>query len=151
MAFQESFTSYIPLHINLTGDHRPISGIDRAWYLLRSYRDLGGFAGLIPAAALGFYFVLSADADSGRKRLTTLLAGMLLAYSIYPVLSGQFWHYHWMPFAYFAALCGALVLTDRAPKSPYWSSRVNELTTAPVRKPSPARTSASVVRSGGRW
>ena len=126
-AFQESFTSYIPLHINLTGNHRTISGLNRAWYLLRSYRGLGGLAGLAPAAAFGFYLVLSADRDSRRKRLAALLAGMLAAYSIYPVLSGQFWHYHWMPFAYFAALSGALVLTNTALVTPHWTSRVMPL------------------------
>ena len=38
-----------------------------------------------------------------------MLAGLTIVYSIYPVLAGQFWPYHWMPFQYFIVLTSSFL------------------------------------------
>lgn len=115
--FREMFASYLPLHIQLTGDHAMITGMARVRYLLDSYRNFGGLGMLLVPAALGIYIALSDQEDRSRSRFVLLLLGLLGLYSIYPALSGQFWDYHWMPFAYFGSLCGALVLLPQAKPS----------------------------------
>ncbi len=112
--FREMFASYLPLHIQLTGDHAMVSGMARIRYLLDSYRNFGGLGMLLVPAALGIHIALSEQEDRYKTRFVLLLLALLGLYSIYPALSGQFWDYHWMPFAYFGSLCGALVLLPQA-------------------------------------
>lgn len=112
--FWEMLSSYLPLHVQLTGDHEMITGMARLKYLFASYREFGGLSLLLIPAMLGVYIALSESDRSSHKRLVALLFSLMALYSIYPALSGQFWDYHWMPFIYFASLCAALSLSPPA-------------------------------------
>ena len=51
---------------------------------------------------------------SGEKRRQVwLLTGMAVCYCIYPVLSGQFWDYHWLIFLYWLTVLIGLAFVDR--------------------------------------
>ena len=109
--FWEMLTSYLPLHVQLNGDHRLLFGWEKVKYLLVGLKHLGGHSlWLIPALS-GVALTLHWGGLSGRqKRAVWLLVAMTLAYNIYPVLSGQFWDYHWIPFLYCIILLSSLVL-----------------------------------------
>lgn len=114
-AFLEMFFSYLPLHLELAGDHTTLRGLDKWLYLIKGYRSLGGRTVLLFPASLGIYLaLLETEARTRTRRLAILLTAMAFLYSIYPVFSGQFWDYHWMPFLYFVSLCGALILVPAA-------------------------------------
>ena len=108
--FWEIFSSYIPLHLHLSTDHRTIEGMERWLYLLNSYRKLGGWQILLIPISLGTYLLFSTNTTKRETKFAILLLSLLLFYSIYPVLSGQFWNYHWMPFVYFGSLCASFIL-----------------------------------------
>ncbi len=108
--FWEMFSSYLPLHIQLTGDHHLVHGFEKIIYLVESYQRMGGLSGLFIAGVLGVFMAVGEIETPERRRPAILLFGLALLYSLYPVLSGQFFDYHWMPFAYFGSLCAALVL-----------------------------------------
>lgn len=108
--FWDMFSSYLPLHTNLTVSHETISGLARLEYIVKSYRHFGGLGALLIPTALGMYIVFSELENKSKTKFIVLLTTLLVLYSIYPVLSGQFWPYHWMPFAYFGSLCATLVL-----------------------------------------
>jgi hypothetical protein len=103
--------SYLPLHLNLTRTHRTISGMARLKYLAESYQALGGRSlWLIPAGLGGFIAGFEARLRPEQRRQVLLLGSLAILYSFYPVLTGQFFLYHWMPFQYFIVLFAALTL-----------------------------------------
>lgn len=109
--FWDMFSNYIPLYIQLTSDHRVISGFTRTIYLFVSYQKLGGMQILLVPTALGTYIAFSVlEKKPAKIKFVLLLLGLLFLYSIYPVFAGQFWPYHWMPFIYFGSLCASLLL-----------------------------------------
>ncbi|MBN1273358.1 MAG: hypothetical protein JXB26_13910 [Candidatus Aminicenantes bacterium] len=109
--FWEIFHDYLPLHIQLSGNHVLMSGTKRFFYLLYRYRQFCGMESLALAACFGLFFGWDRFKKAPQQiRFIILLAALLVLYSIYPVLSGQFWNYHWMPFVYFACLCTSLLL-----------------------------------------
>jgi hypothetical protein len=135
-AFWQIFSSYLSLYLHVGGDHVVLTGPQRWLYLLKSYFQFGGQPVLVIFSILGIYFFLSSrvvrrtalnGTSSGEEkpRLVDffqkiwrdvaskdicLLAALLLVYSVYPVFSGKFWPYHWMPFYFFACLCISLLL-----------------------------------------
>jgi hypothetical protein len=121
--FWQMFSHYMPLYLELTGDLQNLSGIDRWIYLAQSYQLLGQMSYLLLPASLGLYLAVS-EAKLGRRKvwLAALLGCLALVYSVYPVISGQFWSYHWVPFDYLAILCSSLVLVP-LPSSPGHSFR----------------------------
>lgn len=107
--FSEMVFSYLPLHLRLTGEHRTVDGIERIGYLAFEYRRLGGHALWLLPATFGILAVLGRPSTPRReRRLAYLLAGLAALYSLYPVLSGQFFAYHWTPFLYFVIVASAL-------------------------------------------
>jgi len=116
-AFIDMFSSYLPLHIQLSGDHEMLSGMTRIRYLLGTWRQFGGLGLLLAPAGIGIYLALYESDNRQRAGVVLLLSGMLLLYGVYPALSGQFWDYHWMPFAYFCSLCAAFALVQARPSS----------------------------------
>lgn len=118
-AFVDIVTQYWPLYTSLTGapPYRVVSGVERV-------RELaGGYATLVTtkrlawtlAAVLGSTMVVRGLARGHRvSGRLWLVPGLTLAFSFYPVVAGKFWHYHWLPFGYFAALTCALAVADRA-------------------------------------
>lgn len=106
--FIEIATNYWPLYGELDAGHRPVTGRTRIGYLVHSYVLLGGYQlWLIPAAAGLYHALFRCRLDPLRKRLVTLVALLAFAYSIYPAISGQFWKYHWLIFAYLMVVLSA--------------------------------------------
>jgi len=111
--FVEIVSEYLPLYASLTGDHAPIAGVERLWYLVRmTGAGIRETLWLIPA--LGGLLVLALQPrlrrSAPRGSFAPLLAGMMLAFGIYPALSGQFWFYHWLPFTLAAVISAGACL-----------------------------------------
>jgi hypothetical protein len=113
-SFVDIAANYWPLYGGLSGWHETISGLRRLSYLVEGYRVLGGFAFWVAPAAVGVYVALyGSELSDGQKRGVRLLLGLAFFYSIYPVFSGQFWPYHWLPFLYFLMQLSSLCLVER--------------------------------------
>ncbi len=109
-AFWEMASSFLPL-LQLTSDFQVLAPDARLIYSLSSYLWLGGHAlWLIPAGLGAFQGLFAANLPSEKKRAVALLLGLTFLYSLYPVISGQFWPYHWFPFLYFLFLLASLAL-----------------------------------------
>ncbi|MBI2953724.1 MAG: hypothetical protein HYY30_05380 [Chloroflexi bacterium] len=110
--------NYWPLYGGITGEHSTIYGWSRVIYLIDGFVSLNGKAGWIAPAALGAYVALfNSSSNSVLKRRVLVLSGMTAAYSIYPVLQGQFWEYHYLLFVYFVITLGSLCFTDQSPEA----------------------------------
>jgi len=106
--------NYLPLYLHLTKTHETISGMKRYLYLLGEYRQLGGFSPWLAAAAMGsFVSLYHSRLNSKQKREVILLLGFVVCYSLYPLIAGQFWAYHWILFLYFIIQLGVLCLSDQ--------------------------------------
>jgi hypothetical protein len=118
----ETYFSYLPLYLSLNGLHQTVFGQERVIYLFTEYRNFGGYAlWLIPAFLGVFIFLSNKERLACNKRIVYLLLGLTILYSIYPVFSGQFWQYHWIPFRYFIILLASLSLAwlSNQKKIPY--------------------------------
>ncbi|MEZ4517508.1 MAG: hypothetical protein R3C44_11980 [Chloroflexota bacterium] len=114
-AWLEIFNEYLPLYLQMTGDFKVLSGTDAILYRFTSWQELGGLGVFLAATALGGYLALFESGLTGRnRRLVVAILALVAAYGIYPILSGQFWNYHWIPFAYFASLGTSLLLVPLA-------------------------------------
>ena len=123
--FWEMIWSYLPLHLSLTHTHETISGLARLEYLAESYRTLGGRSlWLIPAGLGGLVAGFEANLVANRKREVFLLGSLAILYSLYPVIAGQFFLYHWMPFQYFIVLFAALALVRLPDPNNSWPKRI---------------------------
>ena len=92
--------NYVPLYTQINGEMAVTSSAERTAYLLNQLWRLGGSGlWLIPA---GFSIYLN------RNRQTYLLASLSAIYAIYPVLTGQFFPYHYIPFIYTIILVASL-------------------------------------------
>lgn len=111
-AFQELFSNYLPLYLQLDRSHSIRTGTARLRYLIDAYRTFGGLGVWLGPVALGLYLALfEAPARRPQAPLALLLASLIAAYSLYPALAGQFFSYHWIPLHYFLIVTAALVLT----------------------------------------
>ena len=102
--------NYWPLYSSLSRTHEVILPSGRAAYLAGEWARLGGLWPWMVPAALGTG--LAVLAVPKRRRQTLLLAALAVSYSVYPVVGGKFWTYHWLPFLYFAVLLSALTLIE---------------------------------------
>jgi hypothetical protein len=101
----------MPLHLGMTGDHKIIGGVDRWLYLLRTFGQLGNLTVWLAPATLGVYLAaFHAQTSPKQRHVVWLLAGMAVAYGFLPLLSGQFWQYHWMPFQYSIVILSSLTV-----------------------------------------
>jgi len=109
--FWDIIQNYWPLYTQLTGEHFTISGIRRIIYLFQNYRELGKSSLWVVAAAFGVYCSLYLSSLSNtNKRRVLLLVGLAICYSFYPVITGQFWDYHWLLFFFFIIQLSSLCL-----------------------------------------
>ena len=112
-SFWQIVVNYWPLYAHMTGDHVPISGLDRLLYIARTLRDkLLVF--YLPMAVVG---IVAMDHVRKNQRLLWLIAALLAAAALYPAAAGQFWSYHWIPFSYFAVCAASLAAVPQEPKS----------------------------------
>jgi len=122
-AFLSILADFLPIHLSLSGDHVTMSGGQRLVSVVTGTRDLGGHA--VWLAPLFVVFLRAIEPGIGRPARSRLglWVALAAAYAIEPAFAGQFWDYHWMPFQYFAAVAGGLVLVaaraedDDAPPS----------------------------------
>jgi hypothetical protein len=109
--FLEMSRRYLPMHIELSGDHEFLQGGQRWHYFLTSFFVFGRAGGFLVAGAVGLLAALQCGGlGPARRRLVMLLAGLAFLYSVYAALAGQFWPYHWMPYRYFVCALVALCL-----------------------------------------
>jgi len=109
--FVEMIRGYWPLYTGLSRTHVVIDESDRAAYLVREWIALGGRGlWLLPAAAGSLVTLFRSTLSHPEKRRVLLLVALTVCYSIYPVIGGKFWTYHWFPFSYFVVLLAALAL-----------------------------------------
>lgn len=45
-----------------------------------------------------------------QRQLLVALLALCVLFFLYPVFANKYWNYHWMPYRYFALLCGSLLL-----------------------------------------
>lgn len=111
--FANIFFKYLPLYSALTGDHESISSIDHVYYLIHWTLELGGYGSLF-IYSLFFYYRTMTDESLSKPLITSLTCMFLctLAFAIYPTLSGKFWDYHYMPFAYFCSISSGLCFVN---------------------------------------
>lgn len=113
-AFVEMATRYWPLYARLGALHETIADNDRFGLLLDGLRAFGGHRlWLLPAGA-GIALALASWSRASReRRFVVLLLALLLAHSIYPAITGQFWPYHWIPAVWSLSIAGALCWVRR--------------------------------------
>lgn len=123
--FWEMFTSYLPLHLHLTGSGHVVFGVERWIYLFQSYQELGGWQSLLIPTVCGVAIGLPALAkDDSKRSFVLLLLALLALYSVVPILGGKFWRYHWMPFVYFGSLCASLIVLPLSANRSSFGQRV---------------------------
>lgn len=98
--------NYLPLYGSIAGNIEVVEGSERLSRILQGLLLTGGmftFAGICFLSGI----TGMREYPDGRSRVV-LLFGLAFTYWIYPVIPGQFWLYHWIPFVYFACLLGGL-------------------------------------------
>jgi hypothetical protein len=104
-------SEYWPLYGSLSGAHETIDGLARLRNLFDGFRSFGGMGMLLVPACLGLASArwdVQERKDQDDANALYPLAALLFAFGLYPALSGQFWPYHFLPFAYFAILASSL-------------------------------------------
>lgn len=96
--------NYWPLYSQINGEMAITPSGERISYLLNQAWRLGGSGLWLIPAGFGVYL--------NRNRQAYLLASLALVYAIYPVLSGQFFPYHYIPFTYTIILIASLTLSS---------------------------------------
>lgn len=101
--FLDIAANYWSLYSQINGRMEINTGAERWLFILAQLPHLGGYWLWLIPAGLGIYL--------NRNRQTYLLASLTLCYAIYPALSGQFFPYHYIPFAYFILLLASLSIS----------------------------------------
>jgi hypothetical protein len=110
--FLEILFRYLPLFAQMNMYHQSVSGIRRIFSIITEFVKLGGYGIWIAPALWGTYQIQqSTDVPQEKKQLDLLLLWSIIAFSIYPLLSGQFFPQHWLPFALFLFQAAFLCLT----------------------------------------
>ena len=113
------------LYPKIPGSSTTISGDQRLIYLWYNFSNLGRYQGWLPAAAFGVYLALRTFSRQCVQRVYAQMTWVLaVAYSLYPVLAGKFWAYHYMPFLYFLLLTVSLSLSHIHPSAPRRRTRL---------------------------
>lgn len=116
--FWSILTQYMPLYIEQTGSHEYVTPEMRRQYVLMFWVKFGGFSTLLPGALMLAFLTLRLRKQIKRAKQIRFytFAALTGIYALVPILSGQFWTYHYFPFIFFAALsASALLSIVRAP------------------------------------
>lgn len=105
-------TEYTPLYIQQTQSHAFTSPERRTQYLWQLWIKFAGFWTLLPGALMLSLLILGYRKLIARRMLILLstITGLVAVYGVVPVLSGQFWDYHYYPFIYFAIMAASALL-----------------------------------------
>ena len=106
-SFFDIVFNYWQLYTGLNGDHQILEGYQKISYNFRSF--FSGINSLLLLLALTGILVLRNE--NTQKKYVFFLFLQLVASAVDPVISGQFFDYHWIPFNY-VALCTASVLVQ---------------------------------------
>ena len=110
--FRFLVTKYLPLHIQQSTFHVFMETPARLKYLVKAAIHLGDFwilAGGPLLLAVLQYLNRSTMTREHHIKLGAILA-MTASFSVIPVISGQFWDYHYFPYIFFAILCAVTCL-----------------------------------------
>ncbi|MEZ5436564.1 MAG: hypothetical protein R3E67_08745 [Pseudomonadales bacterium] len=55
-------------------------------------------------------WIFSNDAAHTAAPIVGGFIGLMRLVFLYPVFANKYWNYHWMPYRYFALMCGSLLL-----------------------------------------
>ncbi len=113
--FWDIFSSYVPLYAQMSGDFEFRGPFRRVINVLYRYISFGEFGILLTSSMFGVYLVLTTSMSAAKKKLAILLLFLSVLYSIYVVIAGKLWSYHWIPYIYFASLGTAIVLFSPPP------------------------------------
>ena len=112
--FWEIVLNYWPLYNSLSGELRTIAASEKLNYLLDTWSHLGGFWIWLAPALLGWSMViLNEKASQANRRQASMILMLAAVYSIYPLIAGKFWTFHWIPAAYFWTQAASLCLVER--------------------------------------
>jgi hypothetical protein len=114
--FVSTAVNYLPLYGAMNGNYTVIDGHDRAVYLVDKVFELGEQGELrvwavFAAAAVGFYLQM-ANPSREQRRQVLLMASLAFVFALYPMFSGQFWFYHWLPLLYWLAILSSLLVAE---------------------------------------
>ncbi len=117
---------YYPLYARVTGNLTILASPGaRVQYLVINYLKLGRQWEWLIAAGPALMGVLTSGAATAlHRRQVSLLAWLAAAYSIYPLFSGQFFSYHWLPYVFCIVILAAVCATDLAlalPRAARWA------------------------------
>jgi hypothetical protein len=111
--FIEIETQYVPLYSHVMRAATMIDYSERSQYMLGSYFGFNGFGWWFIPAGIGVVSSLYGNKLEKKQRWQIFqIMGLALCYSLYPVVSGQFFNYHWLPFVYFLMTLSALSLNS---------------------------------------
>ena len=108
--FVELVTKYLPLHIQQDTDHVFRLPSERFRWVLTRGVHLANNWPFIPSLVVGVAFAFSRYFEAGKRRLAIGVAILTLYYAGYPMLTGQFWAYHFMPFFFFLLMTLSLLV-----------------------------------------
>jgi hypothetical protein len=113
--FLDIATNYLPLYGSMSGRHKVFAPGERLHFTTVHWTRFGRQGAWMIAGAVGVatYFARRPVGDPTRRR-AALLAGLAIVFVVYPVLSGKYWDYHWLPMVYWLVLCASLTLARTA-------------------------------------
>lgn len=105
-------TEYTPLYIQQTQTHAFTTSELRTEYLWRLWNKFAGFNKYLPAILVLPLLILAYRPKIERRRQIILQAitAMAIVYGLLPIMSGQFWSYHYFPFLFFAIMATSALL-----------------------------------------
>lgn len=111
--FSDTATNIWPIYATLNNSLHVNTGADRFRFLYRNFKQLGGNSIWLYTALAGVYISLfRSKLDDELKRQVILLALVTFCYSVYPLLSGQSFYYHWLIFIFLIIQTSSLCLVE---------------------------------------
>jgi hypothetical protein len=114
LPFLDIALNYWPLYAQINGQMEITPTGTRLVFLLTQTFKLGGYGIWLLPALFGIYLV-----PQENKKYAYLLAGLVACYAVYPVFTGQFFEYHYIPLAYSFSLLSSLAFTNYELPKPY--------------------------------
>jgi hypothetical protein len=106
--FWDIAVHYWPLYGQMNGEHEILAGAERFRYMVVTWLG-GGWLAWLPLALWARYG-LPRPSDHRQQVWWQALVLLAILSVLYPLLSGQFWSYHWLPALYALSLLAGLAL-----------------------------------------